>query len=398
MKLLRVILAVTLVHPVPTFAVPVRPDPMRVGILPLGDSPSPRVARALGIAERRVSRWLENFRSMPTRVESVGALSPSAGANEAAEILADGARWATLKRSAAREAKLAALEGPALQEALLVEAIAAFAEKRGDDAREWLAKACAVHPAGKLVAFEGWDRDAPGFDLLAFESLVEKTSKEFVPQCRVEWEVTPPAAKIFVNGFPWTEKSLVALPQRALRVRAEAFGHLSETREIPCSKAGTTKVTLALAPGAAPHSSENLAALARRGKFESLFLIEAAGEDLKLFFFTPTQEVREVPMDSPLRIADLLQDPVGAPLPIRSDAFLEMWKRSLAQSLSVDPMAAGETLAVAPRPRSEWYNNATLWIIAGGLVGGAVLTYLLTREAPVRSQPGGVTFPVDSSP
>jgi hypothetical protein len=221
--------------------------------------------------------------------------------------------------------------------------------------------------------------------------------------------VNPSDALVSVNGFEMgSRREFQVSTDAEYAFEVSAPGHRTVETVARCGTSVRKEVTVKLPSGGKDDESAakvaGLSDISRTRGLPSLFVIEARGEEFKLYLYTRDLALEEIPLRAPLRVAEVLGHPTESTMPIATDAFLSLWEKQRAKTageidLSPEPFAGGaaEIAAGAPTPGdSKWYNSPTFWWIAGGVAGGILVTYLLTRQGePVRSQPSGISIKID---
>ncbi len=401
--------------------IPAGREKSRMGILRVGEPATPGAERAYPLVEKRMQRWLENFEGISAAVE------PFAGSVKTEEISleTDRARLAAL--SASRPGETGALIekvgktprfSPDVQRALTARAAERFRAGERKEAEALLKRAAALHPDAAIVTWNGWDEPGEGSSAgsaAAFDVLVSEAGRSITRSCALVLDVTPASAEVKVNGFDLKNRRTFQLSgEHPYAMEVTAPGHRPVETIAQCGRALKKEVRVALLaekPGASANQAL-LTEISRRRGVQTLCLIEPRGDEFKLYLYTPSRAIEEIPLKSPLRVAEVLGNPSESSMPIASDAFMLLWEkhRTSASELDREPDlrlasaastgfagAPGETSAEVPRGSGEkWYNNSTFWWITGGLAGGVVLTYLLTRGGTtVKSQPTGISIKID---
>ncbi len=394
----------------------------RLGILPMGEM-SESAGRAYALAAKRIQRWLENLDAVHAFAEplaSHGNRDPLfREASEKRLSVLSSRLWAASENSEGfadiglefrkLRSKLSLADfGPVIQKSLLAEA--SFAWAKGDKSRsaELVKKAVLINPKGRadLSGFETFESkdDADGESSVeishhAFEASISAAESQIRRACVIQVSVAERSASIFANGVALGAGRVFRLPLGGrYHLRAESEGARSENILVECSRPAIKAASLVLKKETKRERS--LAQLSRSHSVESLFLVEPDGDNFRLFLYTPGVSVDEIKLNSPWRVAELLNSPNSDSVPIATDAFLDLLgqhqssRLSYLETPSPDRVALQQKMSLEAPSDSRWYNNWKFWAITGGVVGAAVITYLATRPTTVKSTQTGIAVTI----
>lgn len=350
--------------------------------------------------ERRIQRWLERETDLEVSVISTGAL-----AREVFEVQARRAKLSDLIEAVAgqplsspiweelrmeRESlRNLAPSGPVVQLSLAREAKETWQAGERGRARELLEEAMRLHPDAVLDGeseseeedvFTDWDR------------LRLSVSSSLKGICELQLDSSPVEAKLSVNGFPLGQR-------RAFHLSAGASYHFELTApgrapwktDYRCTRQSSRRFVAHLNTGT-PAAGADLASLTRAQEVESLLLVGEEAGRVKLFLYSPSGRLDEVPVTEPIRVADLADSSASSSLPIVTDAFLNLVESHRLAMLgigsSLTDVVGSSRLEEVRGPASRWYNNWKFWAATGGVLLGVLATILVTRGNDVKHQVG----------
>ncbi len=285
------------------------------------------------------------------------------------------------------------------QRAYVAQAAYWWQRQNKEKALEWLSRAALLHPDQKIQDSSSFAFEAQAQPKLwlAFDSQLEN-QPSLLNYCAVEVVVPkmPHSGNIRVNGFSFGTRRAFRLPLGGTYLFDFSHEKWSSTREmVRCQKVSKIRVELALVP-----KKEDFLALDSRNVSEessSVVLIESLQDRFRFFLYTPGEALDEIPLEKPVRIAELLEDPLSATVPIQSDALKHLLEKhegsplSLA-TLSLDsPSFAGQEEHGVTTP---WYRDWKVWAVAGGIVGGVIAVHLATKKSEVTGQAHGLRIEI----
>lgn len=333
----------------------------RMGITHIGAVPQQDEA-SYRMLERRFQRWLENLPSVNIGAEAVPSTTPHLADDEGET------RQSGLLRQAAEEWKLG----------------------RRENSQKLVRRALALHPDGAAPNFEPWDQDSETFSAVAFEREVDEQRRRTRRICEVE--LRGPIGDVRVNGFEVGARRTFQLAAGEHRITAAVDGQPRE-RSFLCERQGRTRLSIGDAPlkTAAP----SLESIRRRHQLSSLFLLKPDGGRYTLMLYTPGLALEEIPTSQPI-LADTAIGAEARPLPVATDAFLQLFERHRTQStLALADTSAWAENRLHEPPASQWYNNWKFWTILGGAATAVAVSYFATRQDSVKTQGGWVSVNLD---
>lgn len=374
--------------------------PARIGIVRVSGS-STTDAR-FSVLERRIQRWLEKDTDL--EISAIPASAPGRGffeeqlnrsRFERVLVAAKGqpfseAIWDGLRVERENYGKYPG-SGPLLQQSLIEEAKAAFRVGERETSRGLLSRAMRLHPDGTLETESEWEEEG---ELSSWERLRISVAGSLKGICELQIESSPEEAKLTVNGFPLgTRRAFHLSPGQSYHFELAATGRAPWSTDYQCTRQSSRRFTARLDPG--PATGPSLAAVARAERVESVLLLGEESGRVKLFLYSPSGRLDEVPLTQPLRVAELADAGASASVPIATDAFLDLLQTHRLASLGLgsqigEPVAESRLDGVRG-PATRWYNDWKFWAAAGGVLAGVVVTVLVTRGNDVRSQ-GGMTI------
>lgn len=201
-----------------------------------------------------------------------------------------------------------------------------------------------------------------------------KQARALRPACAISVSVTPQSAELVWNGFSLGKARELNAPPGTHSLTLRRDGYEPSHTLISCQGQSIEKVTSTLQSRLPdPKSSQQT---------ETVLWVERENERLRLFLHTPGVALDEVPVEKPLRVADILSQP-GIDIPIAQDAFIDLLERHRVASVgltgpSASPVATTELTAVKP-----WYERWEFWAVAGAAVTVGVLAVLSSRTGDV---------------
>lgn len=383
----------------------------RVGILRVGDGHTDREERAFSLLEKRVQRWMENAPSAQLTIRTL----PLSLGTEHLRLESDRARLEVLAKETVagpgvlrelRELRrnLAAVSrySPTVQNALIAEARATWAQGDRSRAGLLLKRAALLHPDGLLPDFgdgkRDWDEEAAEPD--ALEERAKAIASEVKRPCEVRFRGAEDGETI-VNGYAFGLRRDFQLPAGGrYHFQIVSAGHEPWETRLTCDRQSRREVNVQFRPSLARTvaPSIELAKITEGQNLSSLFLIQAAAERFRLYLFTPGSRLEEIPLREPLRVAEVLDNP-GAGLPVARDTLDGLLQRHRLAQMSLPAMAdaPGEISGDFGGSEPQWYNDWRVWAVAGGIVTGVIVGYLATRGPEVRTNggPSGIRIQLD---
>jgi hypothetical protein len=293
--------------------------------------------------------------------------------------------------------------GPHYQRALLCLAAASWSLSDRLTAVEEIRRAISVHPELKLEHLGLWETDSRSPLWTSFDAEIDRVAHSISRQCGVRVLGMDQEGTLYVNGFPCEGNSNF----RLMAGESYSFQYvdgikLRDSISVLCKGAGLKIVKFS--PQGHPQFFALASQKALSGQADSTLVVEPVKGEFKLFFYSTLAGLDEVPLTSPIRVADLLESPLDNHLSIESDAFKNLIDRHSESSLSVvaanePPQSLGQPPLPTPQglrenesSRTQWYNDWKFWAIVGGIAGAATITYLVSRDRPPQNQQGGVSI------
>ena len=345
--------------------------------------------KALSLMERRVHRWLENRRE-PVRPVSESVRSQHQQAFLLERVLQKVRSQPSSALVHARAHRWAEGLGPETQELLLWASLEAWQSRKKSESVRLARDAMRLHPdllvelgalshhlneIGALKEFQAW--------LLSIRES-EKRS------CQLEVAFSPAQASVTVNGFYLGARKRFQLPKgKAYSFRFLERGFETVEKSFQCREPGKWQWEIHLTP-----SENELPQLGQRTP--SYLMVDAQDRVIQFFLFTPGVALDVIPVSEPLKIARVIADPLEEGVPIRTDSFNQLWRQHQRMSLRHLPQhgGMGGTLLLH-QPSVPWYQDWKVWAIVGGITGGVLTTYFLTKKKDLGSQVGGIRVNFD---
>lgn len=391
------------------------PSGSRLGVMQLGEVRGSDTRRALTLVEQRLLRWLEDSSlvRMPvqrirqgvrlgdinlekSRLELHAKLLALQPAGSLVDISRPEVREAIRSLSNTRRQLPASFHvGSDVQMALLWEAALDWSEGVRVRAGELVHQAIVMHPNGN-----------PGIDRLTRKMSGLKESSGFLKmvsdgvssdrrECTLLIDIEDPTSEISVNDFRIENGRQIHLSQgNSSIVTMSLPDGRYFSRWVSCERPGIKEWTVE--PGDNRLQAEQTV-FDRHAKagIRSFCLIRLNEDQFHFLLLTPGVSLDEIPLEKPIRVADVLQYPLGASLPIVSDAFAGLIKKHRLDGLSVvssdsrgllSQSSSSSAERVESSSQTQWYNNWTLWVLVGGVAAGVLTAYLASRDSAIQSQ------------
>lgn len=377
----------------------------RVGILRLGELSGPVEEKAYPLMEKRIQRWLENFPNLASQVrplsvsvrgEEIRLESEQSQLDALAESLLETPEDGNTLLPRIRElrSKLRPIPrySPAVQKSLLAEAKLLWSAGNVRQSSSLIQEALLLHPDVVSQEGDGWDTEKA---MSAFDGELFRKSSEIKRICSVEVRTFPEEASITVNGFPMGKRRQFQLAGGAqYHFTVAAAGFEPDDNKIQCDRSSKrdSVVRLKRQNEETIARTQDLAKVTQGNGVGSLCLIEAKEDRFRLYLFSPGVALDEIPLQAPLRIAEVARQPASGTVPVSSDAFLALFeKHRVAQGYVAMNTSAEPSLAVAGRvetTEAQWYNDWKFWAITGGVLAGVAGAYFATKAPEVKTQGG----------
>jgi len=351
----------------------------RIGIVRAG-SMSKSHAQAYPLLERNLQKWMENRDDLRVIGEPLSQTVSTEEWNDAAveaevmqlvrqlpEVVSEEEKERAVSVARNKVTKLPS-QTPLHQRLLVADALWDWRHGRKEQAARVLRQAVRLHPTGEVNL--DWDDSDAGF-LGLLSTLTARKNRG----CLLDLSLSPESARVTINGFPLTAKEYRSLLTGKLyRLRVDAPGYVSKDEIISCQTSRRTKLSIHLAKG-----FERTASLSEIKGYQTLLLIKPEKDRFRLFLYSQDRAMDEIPLERPLRVADLGQSFGGVPVSDAAAAIFQKHRLDLAANFtytnSVDPV-----LRMNEPKDDQWYNDWRVWAIAGGVVAGGVVAYLMTKN------------------
>ncbi|MBI4406101.1 MAG: hypothetical protein HY537_18220 [Deltaproteobacteria bacterium] len=130
--------------------------------------------------------------------------------------------------------------------------------------------------------------------------------------------------------------------------------------------------------------------LSQSSKEMAYCLIGLMFDQFKLYYYRPGNLPEEIPLQRPLLVAELLEEPQAERLPIAKDAFLSWFQgQDLASTSGTEPTITNTPTSLVTSSGAEsapWYNRWELWAGAGAIAGIVLLGIALNQGNTVEGQ------------
>ena len=280
--------------------------------------------------------------------------------------------------------------GPEIQESLVIEA--AYYWKQGRWALSTAAaeRAIKIHPKGQISSLAEWDSlSSANFNIDAFDSFIEQIKAKQTRNCIIEIDTVPNFVEVKVNGFLMGSIKEVALvPGGAHHLELIAKGFKSREQIVHCKGLEHKRLKISLEQNREPSQIE-VAKLNRMSNSKSMILIEPIKDTFKLFLYTPGNEMDEIPLRNPLRLANL---GLGSDLIVgpSTDATIALFEKHklLASNLQVTEIGKNNDSSLLQNSvnagvktgKTTWLESPVFWGIIGGVLLGGAVTYFANQR------------------
>jgi hypothetical protein len=222
--------------------------------------------------------------------------------------------------------------------------------------------------------------------------MLKSLREEARPSCHFVFQPLPKSAAISVNGFDFgRRREFDFAPGYPYRIVFRAPGYQPVEKIESCRKNGTyiSKARLKAETSRWMRDKLSLSQLVTSSMVDTLVLVESTRGELRFFLYTPELGIDEIPLQKPVRLAQVADNFSDRSLPILSDAFYSLFEKHRAWDLKYSPEIEPERSLSAEMPsEGKWYNNWKLWAIGGGVVGALIIAFAVSRSENIQSNTG----------
>lgn len=313
-------------------------------------------ARAITLVKHRVATWLRKEIDVSVQVSSNFQLKEHRFIHQLRRFVAEKENnidWKLLKKKNIKDGKL-------LQSALWLRALNLLQEDK--PINPVLTQLLMLHPEQSLgIEIENWD--AP--ESVVLQKKISELKSTLKPVCQYE---IGDLRDLSVNGFAVTKNFQLMASSRPYYLQSSNLA-----KSIRCER--YQRVALKL------NSSWTSPA-----QSASFLVVRPDGEKISIDLFTPGIGVQAVPLERPLYIAEVLQNPDRVEVLI-SDGFSQIVRRHL------NPIASPPTEGTSEIEMTQpWYKNWVVWAVVGAVAAGVVLSQVSGSKTGSQTVGVGIRF------
>jgi hypothetical protein len=270
------------------------------------------------------------------------------------------------------------------------------AGKKNDSFRDFR-KALLLSPEGALPSemesLLSWSETGENPSFLGLSEKLQAIKRSLSFSCQVD--LSDHQGKLRVNGFELQKSSRLMLPVGGIYLFDLEQGPFAFKRaQMTCQKTSKSQLDFGTLQTVSKRITPEVSS--------RYVWWDTHQNEVGMYLYNPGKGWEKVPLAKNLLLSELRQDPKGYELPLSQLAFIQLMdsRSPLVKSASLDSdfsslMPTQNSIEQVQHKDRPWYNDWKVWAVAGGVVAGGAIVYLLSRGSNVASQPqpiNGMTF------